>query len=165
MKNLIIGLFISGSVLAQNQTTPEYSYAEFNALENVKDQEAYYQEMLQANPDADYDTYLIALAIANLDHGNTDKYKFYTRSNPEFSAIALINLVYALEHLEGEDEKIVKQFFNKNVRTFLENNQNLFVEGFKDTLIVYYDKTILSSDEIKSMLNLIDKICKVFKIS
>ncbi len=106
MKNLIIGLFISGSVLAQNRTTPEYSYAEFNALENVKDQEAYYEEMRKANPDADYDTYLTALAIANLDHGNTDKYKFYTRSNPEFSAIALINLVYALEHLEVENENM-----------------------------------------------------------
>ncbi|EDM36502.1 Thiol-disulfide isomerase and thioredoxin [Pedobacter sp. BAL39] len=112
MKKIILFLLISSSAWAQQVMPKTYNYNDFNLIVKVEDKEKYYNQMLQENPEqqskpAQYEDYRASLAVGWLAKANLDRYKYYTKENPEFSFIHLVDFVYALEYLV-EDSKHLK---------------------------------------------------------
>ncbi|SDH36235.1 Peroxiredoxin [Pedobacter terrae] len=109
MKKILLFLLISSSAWAQQPKKNKYNYDDFNLLVKVEDKEKYYQEMLREKPEdktkvARYNDYRSSLAVGWLAKGNLEKYRYYTKSHPEFSFIELLDFTYALEYLV-EDSK------------------------------------------------------------
>lgn len=116
MKKIILLLLISGSAWAQQATPEKYNYSDFNLIVKVEDKEKYFNQMLQEKPEgnskaAQYEDYRSSLAVGWLAKGNLERYQYYTKNNPEFSFVYLVDFIYALEYLveDSKNLKLVQQ--------------------------------------------------------
>lgn len=123
MKRLILLLFmVSGSVYAQQK--PQQLAKEFSALVRVEDEEKFYNELVAKNPAKrdQYGAYRAQLAVDWLIKGNIDKYQFYKRSHPKFTALQLFELSNLLEYWVDDNkhvalvEQISKQILEEIAR-------------------------------------------------
>ncbi|WP_419213626.1 peroxiredoxin family protein [Maribacter sp. X9] len=111
MKKIMFFLLVSCSIWAQQEPMEEFNFEDFSLIVDVEDREKYFNEINGAASAKDLnmeqkDEYLTNLAIGWLAKGNIGKYRHYTQTGPEFSFVALVDLIYALEHLEKNDENL-----------------------------------------------------------
>ncbi|WP_461629111.1 peroxiredoxin family protein [Labilibaculum euxinus] len=104
MKGLIMCLLITCSSWVQQEVIKKYNYEDFDLIVKVEDQEKYFNEMLQEDPEVEsktklYNVFRVALATGWLAEGNIEKYRYYMQTNPEISGVSLINLTYVLQDL------------------------------------------------------------------
>ncbi|AMP99500.1 Thiol-disulfide isomerase and thioredoxin [Pedobacter cryoconitis] len=116
MKKIILSLLISSSAWAQQVVPKKYNYTNFNLIVDVEGREKFYNQMIREKPEnkakpAQYNDYRSSLAIGWLAKGNLERYKYYTKGNPEFSFPNLLDFSYTLEHLveDSNNLKIVEE--------------------------------------------------------
>ncbi len=98
------------TIFAQQSVKSKYSIDDFILIESVEDQEKQYNKMLKefssdpTNVSASND-FRAELAVQWLAQGNVERYRYYKKSNPRFSARQFMYLVSALEKLFDEKKK------------------------------------------------------------
>lgn len=104
MKKILFLLLLSTNVLAQ-QSPGKYSFDDFMLIEKVADQEKQYNNSIKGQSAEATNDFRAELAFAWLAQGNTERYKYYKSTNPEFSARQFLYLSNALEKLFDEKQK------------------------------------------------------------
>jgi len=110
MKRLVLFLVLI-SPYVYGQQSPKEIAKKFNALVEVEEEERFYNELVAKYPagsakPGQYDHYRAQLAIDWLAKGDIDKYHFYKKTNPKFSAIQLFELSNLLESWVDNDQHI-----------------------------------------------------------
>lgn len=110
MRILVVMMILMSTYVYGQQSQKEIA-KKFNALVNVEDQERFYKELCLKYPadaakPAPYGEYRAQLAIDWLRKGNIDKYHFYKKTNPKFTAIQLFELSNLLESWVDDDQHI-----------------------------------------------------------
>ncbi|MCK9303921.1 MAG: TlpA disulfide reductase family protein [Bacteroidales bacterium] len=142
MKKLILLLLlISNSAWAQQ--TPQQNDKDFNTFAKVEEAEKYYNDLVakfpeDASNEKQYSEYRAQLAVDWLIKGNIKKYKFYKKTNPEFTALQLFDLSNLLEDWVYNNKNIPEaKYISNEILEEMENNKEMYNDRFDRRPVLY----------------------------
>jgi len=112
-KIFIVLLLVPGLGWSQKKPAAKYNFDDFSLIVKAKDEEQYYNKMLQESPPdkskkSQYNEFRAQLAVDWLTEGNIERYQYYKNTNPKFSPVQFLYLVNALEYQADNDKNIAQ---------------------------------------------------------
>lgn len=126
-KIILLLLWVSNSAWAQQM--PQQNTKELKSFVKVEEAEKFYNDLVAKFPEdssksEQYGEYRAQLAVDWLIKGNIEKYKFYKKTNPKFTALQLFDLSNLLESWVDNDKNIAEvENISKEILEEIENNK------------------------------------------